>query len=484
MPDKKVYPLSSVTKSIENIIAEKCNRAIWVRAEIVKLNYYKQSGHCYPDLVEKKDGKIVAELRGNIWNDNFESINRKFKSVLNEELGDNMTVVLLATIKFHSVYGLSLNITDIDPSYTLGELARHKAEAIKKLQDENIFAQNKKTVLPKVPKTIAIISVVSSKGYCDFISVIDDNPWKYKYHYLLFPAILQGDNAINSIISQLNRIEKHKAVFDTVAIIRGGGGEIGLSCYDDYTLAKKIATFPIPVLTGIGHSTNETVAEMVSYQSFITPTKIGEFLLQKYHNFSVPLEESTVKIKTLIDKILEKQKSNLTESGRLFNSLIQNTFEINKSTLKQYEQYIVKFVPSLIRSEKRELSISAGKIQMLTSSFMQYQLNDLKGNLTAVKNASEKIITNQLKELGEFQKSVFMNNRFIIENAQKSLGYIDDKISLLSPANVLKRGFSITRINGFSMRDTNKIKVGDSIETELYEGKISSKVETIKQNKK
>jgi len=417
-------------------------------------------------------------------NDNFERINKKFKSVLNEELGDNMTVVLLATIKFHSVYGLSLNITDIDPSYTLGELARQKAETIKKLQAENIFAKNKKTVLPKVPKTIAIVSVSSSKGYSDFISVIDDNPWKYKYHHLLFPAILQGDNAIASIINQLDIIEKNKAVFDAVAIIRGGGGEIGLSCYDNFILAKRIATFPIPVLTGIGHSTNETVAEMVSYQSFITPTKIGEFLLQKYHNFSVPLEENTVKIKTLIDKILEKQKSNITESGRLFNSLIQNIFEINKITLKQNEQFIIKFGPSLIRSEKRELSISSGKIQMLTSSFMQYQYNDLKSNLTAVKNASEKIISNQLKELGEFQRSVLMNNRFIIESAQKSLGFIDEKIALLSPANVLKRGFSITRINGFSLRDTDKLKVGDSIETELYEGKIGSKIEIIKQNKK
>ena len=135
--EKKIFSLSSVAVAIEKVINIHCNKTIWVRAEIVKLNYYKQSGHCYPDLVEKKDGKVIAEMRANIWSSAFEQINAKFKSVLNEELGDNMVIVCLATVKYSPVHGLALNITDIDPSYTLGELARQKAETIKKLKDAN-----------------------------------------------------------------------------------------------------------------------------------------------------------------------------------------------------------------------------------------------------------------------------------------------------------------------------------------------------------
>ena len=135
----KIYPLSSVTKALENLIAKHANNFIWIKAEIVKLNYYQQSGHCYPNLVEKIDGKIVAEIRGNIWKDHFVEINKKFKKVLNEDIGDDMTVVCLAKVNYSSIHGLSLNIVDINPEYTLGELAKQKAETIKKLKEENLF---------------------------------------------------------------------------------------------------------------------------------------------------------------------------------------------------------------------------------------------------------------------------------------------------------------------------------------------------------
>lgn len=178
----KIYPLSSVTKALENLIAKHANNFIWIKAEIVKLNYYKQSGHCYPDLVEKVDGKIVAEIRGNIWSENFIEINKKFKKVLNEEIGDDMTIVCYAKVKYSSVYGLSLNIIDINPEYTLGELAKQKAATINRLKEEKIFNLNKTKILPLIPKTIAIISVETSKGYLDFINVINNNPWLYKFH--------------------------------------------------------------------------------------------------------------------------------------------------------------------------------------------------------------------------------------------------------------------------------------------------------------
>lgn len=480
MTGKKIYTLSKVTEAIENIISKYASRYIWIKAEIVKLNYYSQSGHCYPVLVEKKDNKIIAELRGNIWKSNFEKINNKFKSVLNEELGDNMTVVLYASVKFHSVYGLSLNIIDIDPAFTLGELAKQKAETIKRLKEENIFHLNKQKTLPLVPKVIAVISVDTSKGYKDFINVIDNNSWGYKFHYKLFPAILQGDRAVATIINQLKIIAEYTDIFDAVAIIRGGGGEVGLSSYDDYTLASAIAKFPIPVLTGIGHSTNETVAEMVSYKSFITPTKIGEFLLQKYHNFSVPLNESIVVINNYYNKLIDEEKSNLKGTSRLFASLIQNIFYYQKITINQSIKTILKFTADLFNKEKKELKNAANLIQHSTSNFINAQSYLLSHIINKLKNNNEKLIINEQHILSEIQKNLKLNSIALLDNVNKDLSHIQTKINIMKPSNILKRGFSITRINGKILKSMHDVKTDDKIETELFDGILESKVKNIK----
>ncbi len=413
MSTKQIFPLSKLTEAIENVINRYCSKVVWVKAEIVKLNHYPQTGHCYPDLVEKRDGKIVAELRGNIWKANFELINEKFRNVLNEDLRDDMTVVVQATVTFHSVYGIALNILDIDPEYTLGELAKQRAAAIKKLTAEGIFGANKNLLLPKLPKTIAIISVNSSKGYQDFLNVIENNPWGYQFHCKLFPAILQGERAVSTITAQLKRIKKHKKVFDAVAIIRGGGGEIGLSCYDNYDLAKEVAQFPLPVLTGIGHSTNETVSELVSFKSFITPTKIAEFLLQEFHNFSQPLRENIQKISLGANLLFERQETQLERVSSSF-----------------------RFLATKVIDREKNKHFNFGRIiAMETKNMFRQETSALKNIATSVEH--------------------------------------------LSPKNILKRGFSITRKDGKVVTDAAVLAEGDLVETEFLSGKASAEIKNI-----
>src|SRR5690606_24767693 len=159
-----------------------------------------------------------------------------------------------------------------------------------------------------LPQRIAIISVESSKGYADFTHIIEQNPWGYKFFHYLFPSLLQGDNASQSIINQLHRIEKVSHHFDVVAVVRGGGGDVGLSCFNDFALARQIATFPLPVITGIGHATNETVVEMISFFNAITPTKLAEFLIQRFHNFANPVEEAQRKIVDRCRNVLKEEQ--------------------------------------------------------------------------------------------------------------------------------------------------------------------------------
>lgn len=432
MSEKTVYTLSQLTRSIQNVIQQQCSKIVWIKAEIVKLNYYSKSGHCYPALVEKRNGKVIAELRGNIWSTAFENINRKFKAVLKEELKNDMTVIIQGSVTYHPVHGLALNILDIDPEYTLGELAREKGETIQRLQTENIFNANKKMLLPLLPKTVAIISVETSKGYQDFRNVIENNHWNYKLHHLLFPAILQGERAVITISQQLEKIREHSDVFDAVAIIRGGGGEIGLSCFDDYSLAKKIATFPIPVLTGIGHSTNETVSELVSFESFITPTKIAEFLLQKFHELSAPVHQASERIEKEVNWLFRNQKSSLRETARLFNSLSNRAMEKNKSELERLAQSVFTDTRELFRNRKEEI--------------------------------------NQLEQ------GIISSSKPLFKEALQKLHFSEDKLRLLSPENILKRGYSITRQNGKAIREIEEVNIDEILETQIYGGKIYSQI--------
>ncbi|MFO8053672.1 MAG: exodeoxyribonuclease VII large subunit [Bacteroidales bacterium] len=480
MQEKTVFTLSKVTKAIQNVIATHCNRSMWVKAEIVKLNYYMHSGHCYPDLVEKKDNRIIAEMRGNIWRRDFEAINARFKSVLNEPLGDNMTVVFRATVKYHPVYGLSLNISDIDPHFTLGELAKQKAETVQRLKAEDIFFNNKNTQLPLIPKVLAIISVSTSKGYQDFVNVIDNNAWNYRYHYLLFPAVLQGDRAVQTIREQLQKIKTYKNVFDAVAIIRGGGGDVGLSCYDNYALAKEIAGFPIPVLSGIGHSTNETVSELVSYKNFITPTKIAEFLIQQYHEFSVPLKENWEKLTQQAFQLMDAQQAELGSTARLFRSVSTGIFEQQRSLLKQNVLIIKNKAKTILANENSELKAYAGAIQYGTSRFIQSQRHELAEMIIRLRSTHQKIAYHERQNLNQTQKALQRNFNALHGKASQDLEFTEQKINMLKPENILKRGFSITRVNGKALCKGNEIIHGDIMETELFKGIVRSRVEQIK----
>src|SRR5688500_11204141 len=202
---KKVFSLVEVTVSIQKTIAERYKTSFWVKAEMNKLNHYSHSGHCYPELVEKTDGKVIAQMKANLWKNDFDRINHNFLSVLKEPLKDGIKILFCASISFDSSHGMSLRILDIDPSFSLGELEREKQDTLETLRREGIFRANKILKLPVLPQRIAIISVETSKGYSDFLNIIQHNPWGYKFFKFLFPSLLQGEKSVASICNQLKR---------------------------------------------------------------------------------------------------------------------------------------------------------------------------------------------------------------------------------------------------------------------------------------
>ena len=408
--DKQIFSLLEVTKSIQKTIADRYRNTYWIKAEMNKLNYYGHSGHCYPELVEKSEGKVIAQVKANLWRDDYNSINSRFVRVLKEPLKDGIKILLLASISFDPVYGLSLRILDIDPSYTLGDLEKEKQESISRLREEGIFNRNKELSLSLLPQRLAIISVETSKGYADFTQVLDTNPWGYRFFHMLFPAVLQGEKAVSSIILQLRRIVKVKHHFDAVAIIRGGGGDVGLSCYNHYLLAREIALFPIPVITGIGHATNETVAEMISFSNAITPTKMAEYLIQKFHNFSVPVQRAR---ETMIDRarrILLDEKTRLQSEAKLFRSVTSNAILENHGMVNALRQTLLRSGTFFFRNERVKLDSLEKEVRHLSPESVLkrgYSITTVKGRIVKdIKELREGDIIETTLANGNIQSAV------------------------------------------------------------------------------
>ncbi len=454
--EQSIFTLSQVANSIKKTLADRYKGQYWIKAEMNKLNFYSHSGHCYPELVEKKDEKIVAQLKANLWRTEYNLINTKFLNVLKEPLKDGIKILFLAEISFEPVHGLALRIIDIDPSYTLGDLEKEKTETIEKMKAEGIFDANKRLQMPLLPQRIAVISVETSKGFVDFKSVIESNQWKYKFFYLLFPSLLQGDKAIDTIIHQLDRIKQVKAHFDVVAIIRGGGGDVGLSCYNNYRLAKEIALFPIPVITGIGHATNETVVEMISNTNAITPTKIAEYLLQKYHDFAFPVEKAQETIITHALALVHVQKASFSGTVKFFRSVTQNVLLDNSNSIKGHARTLIQQARFRFRNERQQVGDFGDDIKRSTLTFC----NNAKVMIGQLVAGMRKDIGSGLKSLNQMINQVEIN------------------VNNMSPANVLKRGYSITYLNGKSVKGFGEVKHGDEIKTTLFEGTIKSTVKS------
>ena len=454
--ERRVFSLIEVATSIRKTIEERYKSVFWVKAEMNKLNHYSHSGHCYPELVEKTNGKVIAQMKANIWKSDFDRINHNFLKVLKEPLKDGIKILFCASISFDPSHGLSLRILDIDPGFSLGELEKEKNDTLERLRREGIFNTNKVLKLPVLPQRIAIISVETSKGYSDFLNVIENNQWGYKFFGFLFPSLLQGEKSIASICNQLKRIKKVTKHFDIVAIIRGGGGDVGLSSYNNYELAKEIALFPIPVLTGIGHSTNETVAEMVSYKNAITPTELADFIIQKFHDYALPIKKGEEIMVDRARRILSDEKLRFKNSMKYFRSVTNGKLLRCRMEIKNQSETVSRESKFLIKGESQSL---AG---------VRHEILEAIATLLSDNKRELEILAGEIKSLPPH----------FLETEKEKLEGIEKNVRILDPINILKRGFSITLYNGKALKSYTEVKPADKITTVLPDGKVESEVNT------
>lgn len=454
---RRVFGLSEVTASIERMFLQHYAMPFWIKAEISKLNFYPPSGHCFPDLVERKAGQITAQIRSVIWKDNLLAISRHFEEVTREPLRDGIAILFLAHVRYSSTYGLSLQIIEIDPLFTLGELARDKMESIERLKKEGIFEMNRRLPLPLLVKRIAVISGETSKGYSDLITTLNNNGRGYRFIIKLYTALLQGDGAVESIRHQLLKIRESSQHFDAVAIIRGGGAETGMACYDHYSLASLVAQFPIPVITGIGHSTNETVVEMVARVNKITPTDVAHFLVAGFVDFDERIARAEESIRQQTERQMSDHHWNLDSLSRLF--------------IRSGQQYV--------SNERQRLhNLGTAAQQLITANVFNHRV--MLGNYEQMMaHISGQAVYDGHHRLDGSVQLLRVHQRHLLSAQDARLKAMQQRILLLDPENVLRRGFSITRYQGKAISTDNMPEPGALLETETYTQHLTSTVKTL-----
>ena len=270
--------LAELTAILKDGIEDAFPGQVWVKAEISSLNH-KQNGHCYLDLSQSRNGSVVAKVRGTVWASRWNYIDQYFRSVTGSSLEVGMEILFLAQVNFHPVFGLSLNIDEVDPEFTLGAKERQKQLTIERLSREGLMDLQKRLQLTLLPYSLAVISAPGAAGLGDFLRHLNDNEYGFVFDVDFFEALMQGDQAADSMIIALESIQSSDKAHDAVLILRGGGSELDLACFDDYALAAAIARCPIPVFTAIGHEKDYHVADMVAYTFVKTPTALADLFL-------------------------------------------------------------------------------------------------------------------------------------------------------------------------------------------------------------
>jgi len=459
MSEKQVFTLQQVVRSIKKTLEDRYTQNYWVKAEMHKLNRYP-SGHAFPELVQKDDNKIVAQITGTIWKQQLERINTKFIEVVKEPLREGTTLLLLVKINYSETFGLGLQILDIDPSFSLGELQKQREETLRKLAKEGLLNLNQKLHFPLLPKRVAIISADSSKGLSDFLQVLQENEKSYFIFTHLFNAYLQGDVAVQSIISALKKIKRVKDHFDIVIIVRGGGAEVGMTCYNNYDLCKAIAEFPLPVLTGIGHSTNLNVAEMVSFRNEITPTKLAEFLLQTFREFEQEIKRLNREMIAHSLQLIDKTKQDFNGQVRVF------------------KHASLRFTDSL----KNELNQQIIELKNTTRYFLKNENDAVLSLKNDYRIVTKEIITAERNTLSLISKPIKGSLLHFFERKESDLEQLEKTVNILNPSNVLQRGYSLTLLNGKILSAKNKPKKGDLIESKTNSLTLFSRVEKTSEN--
>ena len=352
--------LSELCALLDERIRDGLPGTYWVRAEIASLT---DRGHCYLELVEKgNQGIFAAKIRATCWSNTWQLISAYFQQETGKRPEPGMQVLVEVSVDFHPIYGLSLNIRNIDPAFTLGDLARQRQLTLQQLEKDGVLDMNKSLTLPTLIRRIAVISAEDAAGYGDFCHQLTDNSYRLQFSTQLFPAVMQGEQAARSIISALSAIAGVADDFDSVVIIRGGGATTDLTCFDDYSLASHCAQFPLPILSGIGHTRDVSIVDMVVHQSLKTPTAVAEALIDHNARQLVRIDELRRRLAHVATQMVALRRRQIEQLRLTLQYTVSNTIQAELGKLRMFEQAVRLHSPEQIFRKGYSLTLCDGKV--------------------------------------------------------------------------------------------------------------------------
>lgn len=445
-----LYELNSL---IKGVLTDSLPDMFWIRAETsdVRVN---QNGHCYLEFIEKdnKGRVLIAKARAMIWSNTFFMLKAYFESATKQPFTSGLKVLVRVSVEFHELYGFSLTVHDIDPSYTLGDQALNRAAIIKQLEEEGVIYLNKELKLPIPANRVAIISSPTAAGYEDFLDQLNSNSYGFVFYTKLFPAIMQGDRSEESIIYALERIYEYQEHFDAVVIIRGGGATSDLSSFDSYLLAASCAQFPLPIITGIGHERDDTVLDIVAHTRAKTPTAVAEFLIDNIADTALKLNELAHGIVTFVQQRLQDEVVRLS----VFET--KNAFVL-RGWQREQEGVLSSAKLMLSRGMQRIIKENSNK-------FVQVE-DIIKKHL----QQNEKDILNKLNLIEDTLKRTVLQS---YRDQSATLDMYEKHLQLSSPENILKKGYTLTMMNGKVIKHKDAVRSGDKITSRFSDGDIES----------
>ena len=408
----------------------------WVEAELSEAREVR--GHCYMELIQKEEGSNtpVAKASAKCWANTWQLVKPHFMRITGQQIHAGMKVMLKVFAQFHESYGFSWIVTDIDPTYTMGDMARKRQEIIRLLKEEGVFELQKELQLPMFCQRVAVISSANAAGYGDFVNQLENNEYDFRFHTQLFPATMQGEGVEQSVILALEKIYKmhlgfkNNEKFDCVVIIRGGGATSDLSGFDTLALAENVANFPIPIITGIGHERDESVLDMVSHTRVKTPTAAAAFLINHLKVVLDLIEDAEQRISSKVRQQMDVQKIRLLHYSQQIPSLFSLVKTRQEACIDRLQNNLLLSISSRLQEEHHVLDIVSHNIQPVLERKILHECH--------------------LLEL------------------------LKEKVEALNPELLLQRGYSITFANGKVVKDGSLLKTGDELETRLAKGTVRS----------
>ena len=405
----------------------------WVQAELsdVRAN---SSGHCYLEFVQKdpSGNSLVAKARGIIWSGTYFRLKPYFESETGQAFVSGIKVLVKVSVNFHELYGYSLTVLDIDPTYTLGDMARRRREILSRLQQEGVLTLNKELELPELMQRVAVISSPTAAGYGDFCNQLAHNDFGFVFYTRLFPAVMQGEKVERSVISALDRIYREVDHWDVVVIIRGGGATSDLSGFDTYELAANCAQFPLPVITGIGHERDDTVIDMVAHTRVKTPTAAAEFLVNHLRRTAERLETFAQCVYQEVPSMLSRERERLDSWMARIPARVQMCLQREGFAQERLVKRLEMSVQACLQSERHRQELCLQRVENALSVRMQVERHRLE--------------------------------------------LFSQRVKAASPDLLLKRGYSMTLKDGKAVTDASLLQPGDVVETRLAKGRFKSKV--------